>query len=57
MIRVNSNVLDSLPEGNHFYIELQKLGLTSEDIDLNPYAFQEALKSTLENTISLLKVK
>ena len=46
MVRVISNVLGSLPEGDHFYIELQKLGLTIEDIPLNLYGFHEALKNT-----------
>ncbi len=46
MVCVIDNVLRSLPEKDHFYIELQKLGLTLEDIPENLYSFHEVLKNT-----------
>jgi len=46
MIQVIEKILAGLPEKGHFYAELQRMGLTLEDIPQNLYSFHEALKST-----------
>jgi len=48
MIHIIDNVLKCLPEKEKFYIELQKMGLTLEDIAQNLFRFHEALKSVFE---------
>jgi hypothetical protein len=46
MIQVTEKTLEGLPEKDRFYAELQKSGLTLEDIPQNLYSFHEALKNT-----------
>jgi hypothetical protein len=46
MIQVIEKTLAELPEKDRFYAELQRMGLTLEDMPQNLYSFHEALKST-----------